>query len=182
MLACRACCRGVTLVELVIGLAIVGFLLIAGLPSFAGWLQKAQIRTAAEAIQNGLQLARMEAVRQNTLIQFVLGTGSAWTVGCVATTGACPAVIQSRPAEGSSNVVVTPSGGQTSIIFNGMGRLAPVAPAATPLAVDLDIANPTGGSCATSGGPMRCLRVSVSTGGQIRMCDPALASTDPRGC
>jgi len=36
------------------------------------------------------------------------------------------------------------------------------------------------GTCATTG-PMRCLR-GVSTGGQVPMCDAALAGTDPRGC
>jgi hypothetical protein len=29
---------------------------------------------------------------------------------------------------------------------------------------------------------MRCLRVEVGIGGQVRMCDPSLASTDPKGC
>ncbi|MDD5247665.1 MAG: GspH/FimT family pseudopilin [Rhodocyclaceae bacterium] len=178
MLRRRAAQRGVTLVELVIGLAIVGFVMLMGLPSFATWLQNSQIRTAAEAIQNGLQLARTEAVRQNTTVQFALGTGAGWTVGCVNASASCPAAIQSRiAAEGTSNAVVTPTAGQTTIVFNGMGRVTPV-PAGT---IDIDISNPTGGACAAAG-PMRCLRVAVSAGGQIRMCDPVLASTDPRGC
>lgn len=188
--------RGVTLVELVIGIAIVGVLLVLGLPSFGAWIQNTQIRTAAEAIQNGLQLARSEAVRRNTSVQFVLtsvvggGVGSDWRVTCVTPiddldgdgvadcpgTGMVPTEIQMRPAaEGSRNAVVTAA--QPTIVFNGTGRVTPV-PAA---AINIGITNPTGGACATAG-PMRCLNVVVSTGGQVRMCDPALASTDPRGC
>lgn len=34
----------------------------------------------------------------------------------------------------------------------------------------------------TGGGPIRCLNVRVSRGGQVRLCDPALASTDTRSC
>lgn len=169
---------GVTLVEMLIGMAIVGFVLLMGLPNFSLWLQKAQIRTAAEAIENGLQLARSEAVRQNAVVQFVLGSGAAWSVGCASVTASCPATIQSRPAaEGSRNAVVTTTGGLTTIAFNGLGRLPP--PAAQ---IEIDVTNPTGGDCVSAAGPMRCLRVVVSAGGQIRMCDPAFASTDPRGC
>jgi type IV fimbrial biogenesis protein FimT len=168
--------RGISLVEVVIGMAIVAFLLFAAMPSFSTWIQKVQIRTAAEAIQNGLQLARTEAVRQNTAVQFVLGTGTGWTVGCVASSASCPAEIQSRPAnEGSSNATVATTGGATTVTFNGLGRSA--------AAIDFNVANPTGGDCVADGGPMRCLRVAVSAGGQIRMCDPAVSSaTDPRKC
>jgi type IV fimbrial biogenesis protein FimT len=193
----------VTLIELIIGIAIVAVLLAAGLPEFSSWLQTTQIRNAAEAIQNGLQLARMEAVRRNTAVQFDLtsvtggGTGSDWTVSCVTPvadgdgdgiadcpgTGMVPTEIQKRPAaEGSRNAVVAAA--PSVIGFNGMGRAvvltagAWVPPAA---AITIGITNPTGGACAAAG-PMRCLNVIVSAGGQVRMCDPALAAADPRGC
>jgi type IV fimbrial biogenesis protein FimT len=32
------------------------------------------------------------------------------------------------------------------------------------------------------GGPIRCLRIMVTLGGQIRMCDPALAVGDAQAC
>ena len=59
--------RGFTLVELMIGIAIVGLSLVMAAPSFSSWIQSTQIRTAAEAVQNGLQLARGEAVRRNRI-------------------------------------------------------------------------------------------------------------------
>jgi len=190
----------VTLVEIAVGLVIVGLLLILGLPGFGQWLQKSKIRTAAESVQNGLQLAKAEAVRRNALVRFSLTdtataacvlstTGANWVVSQDDPTGACdaaasdtvaPRLIQMRPStEGSTNVAL--AAGQSSIVFNGMGRLTPV-PGAT---ITIGVSNPTGGACAVlggGGGPMRCLNVTVSTAGQVRMCDPALASTDPRGC
>jgi type IV fimbrial biogenesis protein FimT len=186
---------GVTLVELSIGMAIVALLLLVGMPSFGTWIQNTEIRNAAEAIQNGLQLSRAEALRRNTSVQLVLtsvlggGVGSDWTISCVTPiadvdgdgiadcpgTGMVPTEIQKRPAtEGSRNAAVAAA--QSTVVFNGLGRMTTPA-----VAANIVITNPTGGTCATTG-PMRCLSVVVSIGGQVRMCDPALASTDPRGC
>jgi type IV fimbrial biogenesis protein FimT len=82
-----------------------------------------------------------------------------------------------RPStEGSRNAVVAAT--QSTFIFNGLGRL-------TTAADTIAVSNPTGGACATiaaPNGPMRCLNVVVTTGGQIRMCNPAKAGTDPQGC
>jgi type IV fimbrial biogenesis protein FimT len=165
-------------------------------------MQNSQIRTATDAIQNGLQLARGEAVRRNTTVRFqltdtadnscVLSTsGRNWAVSLDNVAGACattawdevtaPAVriLQARPgAEGTRNAVVAAS--QSLVMFNGLGRVTPV-PAAN---ITIDVTNPTGGTCATiaTPAPMRCLRVVVTVGGQVRLCDPAFASTDPQGC
>lgn len=58
--------KGFTLVELMIGLVIVGVLLMQAIPSFSAWIQNMKVRNSAEAILNGLQLARSQAVRSNT--------------------------------------------------------------------------------------------------------------------
>jgi len=55
--------QGVTLIELMVGIAILATLLAMGIPAFTGWIQDTQVRTAAESILNGLQTARAEAVR-----------------------------------------------------------------------------------------------------------------------
>jgi type IV fimbrial biogenesis protein FimT len=174
-----------------IGMIIVGILLAIGIPAFSGWIQNARIRTTAESIQNGLQLARVEAVRNNTLVQFSRGAGTSsdWTIGCTTPVDRdgdgvfeCPAVIQSRSAaEGSTNVNISATA--DVVVFNGLGR---VTPAGTP-ANNIDI--PSDGVCAggaATAGLNRCLRIMVSPGGQIRMCDRSASTTavppDPRAC
>jgi type IV fimbrial biogenesis protein FimT len=193
--------RGFTLIELLVGIVIMAALAMLAGPNFATWLQNTQIRTAAEAVQNGVHLARAEAVRRNTPVIFQLTStldntctlstaGKNWVVSLDAATSSCgsaptadlavpvaPRIIQTRAgSDGSKNAVV--SAGQSSITFNGLGRVTPV-PAGN---IAIDISNPTGGTCAASSGPMRCMRVVVSTSGQVRLCDPRLASSDPQGC
>jgi len=48
--------------------------------------------------------------------------------------------------------------------------------------VNINITNPIGGTCAVAAGPMRCLQIVVSPGGQVRMCDPMFTFPDPQGC
>jgi len=196
--------RGFTLVELLVGMAVLAVLAMIAGPSFSSWLQNVQIRTAAEAIQNGVHLARAEAVRRNTQVIFQLTssldntcalstTGTNWVVSLDSAAAQCaaapsadlaapvaPRIIQKRAGtDGSSNAVIAAS--QSNIIFNGLGRVTPV-PAGT---ININISNPNGGACAGlagAGGPMRCMRVEVSPSGQVRLCDPRFASTDPQGC
>jgi type IV fimbrial biogenesis protein FimT len=66
--------RGFGLVELVVAMGIVAFVMMMAVPSFKSWTQNLQIRSDAEAIQNGLQYARAEALRRNTTVRFQLMT------------------------------------------------------------------------------------------------------------
>lgn len=177
--------RGFSLIELMVGIAIIGMLLTYMIPSMAAWMQSTQLRSAAESIQGAVQLARVEAVRRNTSVQLVLtsvaggGTASDWTVGCVTATADCPAVVQQRPAgEGSPNAVVTVTPAQSSFVFNSMGRLTP------PPAADfqIDVTHIKANSCILAGGDYRCQRLFLGSGGQVRMCDPSLTAPNPRAC
>lgn len=67
---------GFTLIELMIGLALMAMLLALGVPEIFSYLRNAKVRSAAENLYAGMQLARAEAVRRNAFVQFVL-TGDA---------------------------------------------------------------------------------------------------------
>lgn len=187
---------GFTLVELVVVIAIVGIVMAVALPSYQNWIRNTQIRTAAESIQNGLQLARAEAVKRNTNVEFALtaavpivaneATAAANTTGPNWIVRVFPAgtgtYIQGRAStEGSRNTTVqvnsVPANG--SIIFTSLGRLAipPVVAAAQPNPVRIDFTDPS-----VAAANQRPLRVVVSSGGQIRMCDPNLPATNAQGC
>lgn len=187
--------RGVSLIELMIGVTISGMLLMAGVPAFTAWIQNAQNRTAAESVANGLQLARVEAVRRNAPIRFELTDAGGlvqWKVGCTAPTAECPATIQRRNAgDGTINAragastaplpnplpggyfdtpLAAGAGLPAAVNFNGLGR-----PAAGDM-TRIDITNAASASA-------RRYAVTISAGGQVRMCDPALNfSANPQGC
>ncbi|HAC90545.1 MAG TPA: prepilin-type cleavage/methylation domain-containing protein [Planctomycetaceae bacterium] len=170
-----------------ISIALVGVLLTIGIPALRNWILNTQIKTAAESINNGLQLARGEAVRRNTNVQFTLGVGSSWNVGCVTAQGDddgdgvddCPATIQSRASgETASAVVSVTPGGATMVTFNGLGRVATNIDASAPITeIEIDIADSV-----MDPAESRELRVMVA-GGSVRMCDPsATRAGDPRIC
>lgn len=194
--------RGVSLIELMVGVGIVALLLMTGIPSFNLWIQSTQNRTAAESVLNGLQIARNEAVRRNTVVRFELTDTSgkvAWTVGCFNVTTDCPETIQSRSAsEGSLNARIgvsttaiptpPPAGhfgtaisagsgvgdGAAGVSFNGVGRV----PSAN-IGSDITRIDVTNAALQNA----RRYVIAIGTGGQIRMCDPAVAlASNPQGC
>jgi type IV fimbrial biogenesis protein FimT len=164
---------GVTLIELMITLAILGILVIAAMPGYTIWIQNAQIRTASDAILNGLQLARAEAVRRNALTQFALASGTGWSI----TIGS--EVVRTRSAgEGSKNVISTSVDDASKVTFNGLGRISPNADASASITqLDLDV--PT---TILDEDDSRDLRILIEAG-QIRLCDPNVSDAgDPRKC
>ena len=172
--------HGFTLIELAIVIAIFAILATFAIPSYQEMVQNSMIRTTAESIQNGLQIARAEAVKQNANVQLDLrGSDGEWTV-CVSPSpaGACPAGtnIQSRGVgDGSSTSVNVTTSDAGPFVYNGLGVMTSPAPTAASGVISIDVDNPS-----LSGS--RDLRVAISVGGSSKTCDPALSSTDPRAC
>lgn len=199
--------RGFTIIELMIGIALLGVLLVLAMPSFTQMLHNTKLRAGAESISNGLQLARSEALRRNQPVEFLLtdeepiednaggpninATGPHWMVRINAGAGGFAFVEGRSGFEGSGQAsttqvqiaAVVPSSPAAAtagtVTFNPVGRAELTADAT------FDVSNPSGGACKTAGGdePMRCLRVVVTSGGRIRMCDPSVtAAGDTRAC
>jgi type IV fimbrial biogenesis protein FimT len=191
--------RGMTLIELMVGLTIMAFLLLSGAPSLTEWIRNSQIRSTAESIVTGLHHARTEAVKRNSSARFQLTstldndcavstTGKSWVVNLGATTpaGNCggvtsdttpPLMVQKSVASNSTGVTVAAS--QAVVTFNGLGQQTPTTdPAATVGTMTIDVTSTSGACLGTDGsGSYRCLRIVVSPAGQARMCDPAMGLT-----
>ncbi len=185
--------RGFTLIEVIIAVVIAAFLVAAALPSAATWIRNTRIRTAAEAISNGLQQARNEAVRRNQPVGFYMvsdsdaismsdacalsSSSSGWVVALASPEGKCAtdrSTFIALRAAGNTGVTVAAVDGtstaSSSIAFNGYGQVSGAASI----------------SCVRIGSgdaSARALNVAVGAGGQIRMCDPAVTdANDPRVC
>jgi type IV fimbrial biogenesis protein FimT len=197
---------GFTLPELMVGLTIVGILIALGAPSFATWLQSSKLSAAANGYLVGVQTARTEAIRRNVPVEFVLTdtpvdtanianaavaspTGRNWIVRAASGPGLFELVESRAGGEGGAQMAAgstirisgsgTPTAFAGTIAFNGFGGTADNS------TFQLDVTNPAAGNCAASSpaGPMRCARIQVRGGGQVRMCDPAASAPgDTRGC
>ncbi|MBA3695735.1 MAG: GspH/FimT family pseudopilin [Methylotenera sp.] len=181
-------CKGMSLIELLLGIALMGILTTFAVPSYKAWVQNSKIRNSASSIQNGLQLARAEAIKRNQRVQLELrGVNSAWTV-CVSPSpaGNCPnpddsSTIQSRATgDGGSSSITVNTTLAGPYVFDGLGTLRSPSPAAnTLIRITVDI-NPSVLPAADS----RDLQIIMGAGGNSRLCDPNLSSsgTDPRRC
>ncbi|HEX2011420.1 MAG TPA: GspH/FimT family pseudopilin [Roseateles sp.] len=194
--------RGVGLIEAIVTLVVAGLLLAMAMPSFSIWLQNSRIRQTAESILAGLQFAKSEATTRNALVRFQLtssvgddcaisGNGSSWVVDVVdaaddSVEGRCnatpsdseaPGILMVRSAtEGSGDTRVQAT--TAALVFNGLSRLSP-APNGN---ITINVGNADGQRCAANGGDLSCLRIVVTTAGQVRMCNPRFAAGDPQAC
>ncbi|WP_230414360.1 GspH/FimT family pseudopilin [Collimonas silvisoli] len=186
--------RGMSLVELMITIALAIILMAVAVPSFSAWIQNTKIRSTAEALQNGIRLAKTEAVRRSRLVDFRLTAVTPEKGAATSTSGTNWYVQQNDNfkldtdstdanynlfIQGSSlsgaNANVTVAGDVDTLTFNSLGRLNLNGAGAAP-PYQFQIKGTSSGS--------RNLRVIVTQSGQIHLCDPqiTLSSTTPTGC
>jgi type IV fimbrial biogenesis protein FimT len=201
--------RGFSMIEIAVTLTVIVLLLAAVGPSVGDWMRNTRVRNAADSIQNGLQKARTEALRTNETVTFWLvsgpderivddncrlsSTSGSWVVSRNDPTGACstapsatvvPMIVDTHAAgDGASGVSVAAADadGNASqcVRFNGFGRVvdassAPADGCRQPSQLStIDLTHVSGA---------RRLRVVVSPGGGVRMCDRDVAAGDPRAC
>lgn len=170
--------RGFSLIELMVVIALAALLLLIGLPSFTTMLSNLRVRSVADSVLEGLQVARIEALKRNQNVIFRLdsSTGGGWSVVLADNT-----VIQSKSAAAGATVDVALSPSGTQVVFNNLGRRQSPSAGVVDI-LELNVANPGFGTCEEIGGSVRCLRITVTIGGESRLCDPQRGSGDPQAC
>lgn len=167
--------KGFTLVELVVTITVLVAVSSIAVPAFQTAIGNAQIRTVAESIRDGLQQARMEAIKRNARVRFTLQTNSAWQIGCVTVLTGCPALISQRSAMEGSSGNTTVSADNYAAVFSSFGTRDPATP------VGLSVVNIT--NTQVSAEERRALRVILAAGGNVKVCDPSVTATgDTRAC
>lgn len=195
---------GFTLLETMVVVSIITILALVAGPNLSTWLDNIRIRSAADALQEGLQTARAEAIKRNQNITFWLvsstalnqvdntctltSTSGSWVVsvtdpsmrcGDAPSVNSAPRIVAARGVGDSGarvDVNALQADGTTAGTSVTFNGFGRVTNA-TPIS-RLDI---TG---VNDGVTYRDLRIMISPAGQIRMCDPNISSTssDPRNC
>jgi type IV fimbrial biogenesis protein FimT len=160
------------MIEMAIVIVIIGILTALGMPTMSDVMRDNRVRSIAERFADGLGRARIEAIQRNTTVSFTVDD-LGWQIALPDPGGGAATPILSLAAP-AADAGYSAAAAQPQILFSGNGR-ASIA----DFSIDL---GHSGGSCEADGGEVRCLRLTVSTRGAIRMCDPATGNGDPRAC
>lgn len=71
--------KGMTLLEVMVVVAIIGIIVAIAVPSFSTMLEKQRIKDAAEAMLADLRWARTESIKRNAPVRVTFATGSNWS-------------------------------------------------------------------------------------------------------
>lgn len=196
---------GFTLLEVIVSLGIFAILVALGVPAMGTWIKNSKVREVTDALQNGLREAQSESLRRSRQVVFSMTNsatpqayplpaavnGSSWAIYALPSmVGELPTFIDSGVLSSASANVAINSNGVAAICFNSLGRLvANALPTVTAVTGGATCGIPAGVPPVqtfnvTLTGADRPLEVQVALGGQVHMCDPALAlsAANPEGC
>ena len=169
-IAARRHSRGFSLIEAMVVVVIMATLAALALPDFSRMITNYRVRTTADAIMSGLQLARTEAIRLNTGVTFTLASSGGWSVAVPS-----PAqTLQTRPAgESGGKMQIASLNDQLSLTFTSTGRVFNFSPTT----------NLSHLTVTAAGKSIDTLQIDVYAGGQSRLCNPSITTAnDPRSC
>jgi type IV fimbrial biogenesis protein FimT len=203
--------RGVTLIELMVALVILGLVLFVAMPGVGAWIRNTQVRNTASSMLSGLAQARNEAVRRNAPVRFSLvsltnaallddtcalsGSGVSWIASVRDPAGHCSYAPSTNPvtdAADANNPLIVASnaggvGGRNVVVAAKVADGSAAADTVTfngfGRVVDAAPIGFINVNNDTAGNDYRSLRIEITAGGSARLCDMALSdSTDSRYC
>lgn len=151
--------RGLTLIELMVGLTIAAFLAITAAPYFADYTANSRLRESGNVLYAETLAAQAEAIKRNGMVRLTVNGGTVQVLD--RTQPAAMVVLRERLL--AENV----SASGVTVDFGSEGRPLPFP---TTAAVNLAYA---GVSCSDE---FRCPGLRIEAGGAVRVCANHLAS------
>ena len=198
--------RGYTLVEVMVGIVILGILLAVGIPNMTHWVVANKARAASEFYLDGLSMARRQAVAHNARSRIVLTPNANgqydWQVDLCFPVPGTPCT--DDRGNWSTTTAASTGDPEGAAGFRSVFRSASslpttdvLAPAVTPEGanavyftelgwVDTTIADRLTRLALSPGtalaGDVRAVALTVTLAGMASKCDPAVAAPDTRAC
>ena len=154
--------RGLTLIELMVGLTIAAFLAMAAAPFFGDYLRNSRLREAGNALLSEALFAQSEAIKRNSTVR-------------LSTDGATLQVIERIPVPGADTVIRERSLPESiaapaaTVDFGTEGRPVPFGATGS---INLSM---SGITCSDDA---RCPGLRVDAGGATRLCGNYLQNCD----
>lgn len=156
--------RGVTLIELMLGIALLGIIATLTLPSFTAFLDRSRLDGALKSLDADMQWARSEAVKRNAPLAIVFSPGLPWSYTLRNADGSDIKTVQG--AEFHNTTLKTPALGGGSTITLQANRGGITTPAGLPLDSALVFQSDQG--------RVACVRFNQL--GRTQLCSPAGAT------
>lgn len=157
--------RGVTLVELLVGLGVLGVLLSLAAPSFSDYLQNKRVEGVANELFADFQFARSESVSRNTLVRVRFNSATQYTIE---TETPLPAAITCTAAGTVTTIKTVNLPAGLTLQGSGGGTL-PTCTALEPVRATARLQ----AAVEVNGSNNRVLRVFNSASGRVQSCKPA---------
>ena len=123
--SCQRPRRGITLVDLVISLLIMGIIVAGAAPRFSGMLQQYRIQSATDRIVADLALARKHALAtsKSVIIRFSVA-GDMYNIGGMAhlDSPGSPYLVELAGPPYEARLIATSLGGDAELVFDQFGR------------------------------------------------------------
>lgn len=149
----RRAARGMTLVELMVAIAVVGVLLATAGPYLGDYVINSRLREAGNLVFSEALIAQSEAIKRNNTVRLAV-TATTVQVLDMANPGV-PVVLR------TSTVPLGVTAPVVNVDFSPEGRPDPFGTAA---AIDLSLSS---GTCSAD---LRCPGLRVDAGGAVRLC------------
>lgn len=144
--------RGMTLIELMTTIAVLGVLMAIAAPSFNPMMERYRVRQAAEELQATLYYARSEAIKRSGNV--ALAADSNWSNGWKVTAGSDELQVTDAP----SKITITQSNSKNTLFFDRWGMISETA-GGTPAAMDFLVQ--------ANGSTTSMARLCVQPGGRL---------------
>jgi len=152
MTAGKAGAGGFTLIELLVTLAVAVILATVAVPGFQNMMARNQMAADVNAMLNGLNYARSEAIKRRNNVSLIVGSGGVSWVVQVKEEGGAPL----REIVSSNSRVSLGESKDFSVVFNALGKMASAGDC-------------VGGCGITLSSGDRCREIGVNSLGRVRV-------------